>query len=98
MSWEHGFDDDVSGFAEVEVTNDKEVEKLGGTETLKQCKAHWRQLCSTDPRKLVLESVSEDRHLYGMFRSQFGLSIESITWEALHNPFDMPLVSLARPT
>ena len=90
--WGNAFDDgggEVSG--EVAVENDPEIERIGSKETWQVCERHWKQLCECDdPATLVLsESAAIDRHLYKTFRSQFGLSLDFIQWQDLHNEFEL---------
>ena len=91
-AWGSGFNyDGVDELAEVEVENDPGVERVGSAETWRVCEKHWKELTSTaEPRSLVLsDDESQDRRLYNVFRSQFGLDVRHITWADLHNEFEM---------
>lgn len=90
--WGSGFNyDGVEELEEVEVVNDPGVERVGSAETWRVCEKHWKQLTSTaEPSTLVLSAdAKEDRHLYNVFRSQFGLDVRRIAWADLHNDFEM---------
>eukprot|EP01043_Picozoa_sp_COSAG02_P018008 COSAG02_NODE_829_length_16689_cov_16.659433_5_plen_1004_part_00 len=91
-AWGNGFSyDGVDDLEEVEVVNDPGVERVGSAETWRVCEKHWKELtATTDPRSLVLsDDANQDRRLYNVFRSQFGLDVRHITWADLHNDFEM---------
>eukprot|EP01043_Picozoa_sp_COSAG02_P024526 COSAG02_NODE_1342_length_13169_cov_11.075905_5_plen_1026_part_00 len=91
-AWGNGFSyDGVDELEEVEVVNDPGVERVGSAETWRVCEKHWKELTATEePSSLVLsDDAHQDRRLYNVFRSQFGLDVRYITWADLHNDFEM---------